>query len=124
MEIWDDLIKQLTYAADQTIKEAEKLTSSAKLKFSISEEEHKLRSLYVAVGKYYYEKMKDSEEIPENIKATFEEIDIKLANIEKLNEEQAIVKNCRICPGCKAKVAKDAPYCQNCGLKQSKDESN
>jgi len=25
MEIWDDLIKQLTYAADQTIKEAEKL---------------------------------------------------------------------------------------------------
>ena len=124
MEIWDDLIKQLTLAADQTIKEAEKLTSSAKLKFNISEEEHKLRSLYALLGKRYYEKMKDSDDIPEEYRAAFEEISAKLENIEKLNADQAEVKNCRVCPGCKAKIAKDAPYCQSCGLKQNKEETN
>ncbi len=118
MEIWDDIVKKLTNAADYTIKEAEKLTSTAKLKFSIIDEENRLQSLYAMVGKRYYDSLKDSEEILEEYKAAFAEIKAKYEALEKMYEEQAASKNCNICPGCKSKVANDAAYCSVCGLKQ------
>ena len=118
MDIFEDLIKQLTNAADQTLKEAEKLTANAKLKFTIAEEENKLQSLFALIGRRFYEQYKDSDEIPEGYKAAFSEVSAKQDMLEKLREDQAAAKNCSICPGCQSKIEKGAVYCKVCGLRQ------
>jgi len=118
MDIWEDLIKQLTNAADQTLKEAEKLTASAKLKFTIADEENRLQSLFALVGRRFYEQYKDSDDIPEGYRAAFDEITLKQENLDKLREDQAAAKNCSVCPGCQSKIEKGAVYCKVCGLRQ------
>jgi len=118
MDIFDDLLRQLTNAADQTLKEAEKFTANAKLKFTIAEEENKLQSLFALVGRRFYDQYKDAQEVPEGFKAAFEEIKAKQEAIDKLRDDQA-AKNFSVCPGCKSKIEKGAVYCKICGLRQT-----
>ncbi len=123
MEILDDIIKKLTEAADYTIKEAEKLTGAAKVKFLIAEEQSKLEAKLSLLGKQLYDELKDSgEEIPEAYRGLYDEISEKYEALEKLQAEQATARNLNICPGCGSKIGRDDAYCPKCGMKQEKDD--
>jgi len=119
MEILDEVIKKLTEAADFTIKEAEKLTDTAKAKLELAEEESRLKALFASLGRRVYDDMTGSGEIPEAYAETAAEIKAKLAKIEDMkNRQQAAKENMIVCPGCKAKLEKGSAYCKYCGLKQ------
>jgi len=121
MELWDDISRKLSNAADYTVKETEKLTSIAKIKYKLTGEKNKLDLLYQSVGKLKYNEYIGEESSQEFYEGLFKQIDEVLAEITSLEKKYAQLKNYKLCSSCGAKIGRDMLYCPKCGTKQ--DES-
>ena len=121
MEIWDDVMKKLTEAADFTIREAEKLTGAAKMKFLIAEQQSKLEASLGLLGKQVFDELKDKGEIPEAYRSVYDEITERYDALEKLYAEQATTRKLHVCPACGNRIDRDAAFCPKCGVKQEND---
>jgi len=119
MDIFDNIAKKLTDAADYTIKEAEKFTGTAKIKFAIMNKESSIDDLYLKIGQYYYDQIIDSSidnSIP--IQAACDEISQLQNELKALNDELASLKNYKICVECGTKIDREMAYCYKCGKQQ------
>ena len=119
MDIFENIAKKLTDAADFTIKEAEKFTGSAKIKFAIMNKESAIEELYLKIGQYCYDQNLDSSidnSIP--VKAACEEITVLKNELKNLCEELASLKNYKICSECGTKIDREMAYCYKCGHEQ------
>ena len=120
MEFWDEFFQKINSAAEYTIKETEKLTETAKLKYRLSKAKNRLELLYMSIGKLRYEETVLCKEAPEELYDGFNsQVTATIADIESLKNEIAAIRDHVICPNCGTKIANDADYCSKCGAKQN-----
>lgn len=119
MDMFDNIIKKLTDAADYTLKEAGKLTDTAKIKFAIATKEAAIEEEYQTIGKYSYADYTDpTSDNKDAIHAACEEIDKLIKEVNVLKSELAVHKKFKNCTECGTKIDKDMAYCYKCGHQQ------
>lgn len=115
---WEDISKKLSDAADYTVKETEKLTGMAKLKYKAANEKSKLNSLYQSLGRLKYAESLGEESEEGAYETIVAQISETLAEIKKMETEMASLRSWRLCVGCGAKIGSDMAFCPKCGTKQ------
>ena len=119
MDVLDNIAKKLSEAADYTMKEAEKLTGAAKIKFAIFTKQSQIDDIIFKIGQYCYEENSDPEiNNSEPIKAACDEINVLKKELDNLNEEMAVFKKYKVCSKCGTKIDREAFYCFKCGEQQ------
>jgi hypothetical protein len=119
MDLFDNIAKKITETADYTIKEAGKLTETAKSKLAIAAKESAIEDELLKIGKYCYDEHADSTlNNSEAIQAACGEIDKLMKDLKDLHSGLAVLKKYKSCPGCGSKIDRDMSYCYKCGHQQ------
>ena len=119
MEFWNDLSRKITDAANVTVKETEKLTGIAKLRYKLSGAKNKLGLLYQGIGKLKFEEETMGKETPAELyEGLFAQVAEVIAEMDAIKEELAKIGNYKYCPSCGQKLSREMLFCPNCGQKQ------
>ena len=119
MDLFDNIVKKLTDAADYTLKEAGKLTDTAKTKISIANREAAIEEEILKIGRYCYDEHADSAiNNSDVIQVACSEIDRLNGELDILKAELAVLKKFKICPECGTKIDREMSYCHKCGHQQ------
>ena len=98
-------------------KKAVEIKDQAKINIDIASLQNKIDEDYRLLGKEYFNSVDNKENLPDEQKALFDQINGKMEQIEKLKSELNELKNCIICDECNNVNPKDAAYCSKCGKK-------
>lgn len=114
---FSDIKKKVTQAGASAAQQTKNLAETAKINSHISDEEKQINSLYVKIGKSYFEDNKDNEsaEYRESVIAIMD----AQARIAQYKEQIAAIKGVRNCPNCGAEVANGAAFCNSCGARMA-----
>lgn len=115
MDYFEKITRKITNASQNVTSSAKKMTDVVRFNNIISDYEKEIMSLYVSVGKAYYEKHKD-DEFAEEVE-TIKKITELDKQISSLQEQVKALKGLSKCPQCGADVKKDVLFCSNCGNK-------
>jgi hypothetical protein len=119
MDLFENIVKKLTDAADYTLKEAGKLTDTAKTKISIASKEAAIEDELLKIGRYCYDEHADAAiNNSDVIQMACSEIDKLTGELKNLNDELAVLKKFKICNECGTKIDRDMSYCHKCGHQQ------
>jgi hypothetical protein len=119
MDLFDNFAKKVTEAADYTLKEAGKLTETAKAKLAIASKQASIEEELLKIGKYCYDEHADSTlNNSDAIQAACGEIDKLTKELKELHTGLAVLKKYKICPECGAKIDRVMSYCYKCGHQQ------
>lgn len=113
MAFFDDLSKKISQATQTTVQKAQEMAEVAKLNSMVNDEEKRIESAYLQIGKTYCELHKDNYE--EAFAADMESIVAANAKIAELKKQIQDVKGVVICAKCGAEVATGAAFCSACG---------
>ena len=118
MDFWHEFTKSISDAASSTVKEAEKLTDMAKVKYRISSLKTKLDESYLTVGQLKYAEFR-GENVPEEMyDGLFEQITDLTNQINDLETRLSDLRNLVACKNCGARInKKGCAYCPKCGEK-------
>lgn len=117
MEFFDNAVNKAKEAIDIACKKTNEVVSTQKQKFDVAAIENKRAKDYEALGKIYFDMIKDTEIEDVAVKALVEEINDKNDKINKLREDINAAKNKRSCPNCGAAIDNLSVYCNICGAK-------
>ena len=117
MEFFENAVTKAKEAFDVARKKTGEMVSTGKQKFDIATIESKRAKNFEALGKLYYNIVKDSEIDNVEIKKLVKSIKAKTEKINSLREEINSVKNKSCCPKCGAMVDTLSIYCNICGEK-------
>ena len=115
---WEDITKKLSGAADYTVRETEKLTGMAKLKYKAANEKNRLSTLYRSLGSLTYARTQGDAVGEGEEEALIAQITEALAALARLEEEMASLRSWKLCVGCGAKIGADVTFCPKCGTRQ------
>lgn len=121
MAFIDDIGATVTSAAQNAVKKGQDITSIAKLKLRISEDEKRINEIYAHIGRIYVRKFGDrttgeAGRLIDEIRETEE----RLAEYKRQISE---IKGTSVCPVCNAELQRGSAYCNVCGKKQIEDEA-
>ena len=117
MDFFDNAVNTAREAFDIAYKKTGELVNSQKQKFDIASIENKRDKDFEALGKLYFEFVKDENIKNAEIKNLVEEIKDKNDKIKKLKEEINSAKNKVVCENCSALNDETAAFCSACGNK-------
>lgn len=117
MDFFDNAVSKAKEALDIACKKTGEVVTTSKQKFDVATIESKRSKDFEALGKIYFEMIKDEEIEDFEIKDLVLEIKDKNEKIDALKEEINNAKNKRTCPVCKATIDKLSVYCNICGAK-------
>lgn len=118
MDFWQEFTRSVSDAANQTVKEAEKLTDMAKVKYRIASLKTKLDETYVTVGQLRYAESRGERVANEMYNGLFEKIAALTNEIEVLENKMSDLRNFAQCKSCGARVSKKGcNFCPKCGEK-------
>ena len=117
MGFLDDAINKTKEAFDVVCQKTDEVVTVEKQKFNISSLKSKCEKDYCALGKIYFELVKDQDDMLDGVRVLVESIKEKNEEIDRLNKEVQNAKNKRVCPSCNANIEKNSVYCNNCGQK-------
>jgi len=118
MSIWEEIQQELTKAADITLKEAGKLTDTARQKLDEKILTNHIGKLYGEIGRLCYDAHRTGADHSKEIAAVCSKIDNlneKLANVKAGNSASRIQHYCYMCG---SELPIDADTCPKCGEKQ------
>lgn len=121
MDFFDNAVSKAKEAIDVACQKTTEVVTTQKQKFDIAAIENKRDKDFEALGKLYFETVKDSDIDNAEVKALVSEIKDKNEKIKALRDEINATKNQRTCPKCSAAIANDAVYCSACGEKVNID---
>lgn len=126
MEFFDNALNKAKEMLDVAYKKTEEVVNTEKQKFDVTGLKSKREKDFAALGKIYFDTVKDSAGLPEQTAALVSAIKEKTAEIDRLNAEIQSVKNKRICPACGSAIDNNSAFCNACGakLKNSSDGEN
>lgn len=107
-----DVINKISSDVSKKAKEA---SGVSKMNVRISENERKIRALYMEIGKYVYENLR--EDAPDEIAEKMTAIDVAKKEVKSCKDEIMRLKGFQICEQCKSEVAVSAAFCPACGQK-------
>ena len=117
MGFFDDALNKTKEVLDVAYKKTEEVVTTEKQKFDVSALKSKREKDFAALGKIYYEQIKDAEDLSEEISVLVSAIKEKSAEIDRLYTEIHNAKNKLICPNCSAAIEKNSVFCSSCGAK-------
>ncbi len=115
MDFLDNAINKTKEVFDVACKKTSKIVTVEKQKIDVIALESKCDKDYCALGKIWFEQIKNSDNIPSEAKALVESIAEKKKKIDGLNTEILNSKSKRFCPVCGAAVEKSSAFCGRCG---------
>ena len=118
MEFFDDAVNKTKEVFQTVSKKTGEVITTEKQKFDMASLKAKCEKDYTALGKIYFEFVKDDEGAPEGVKELVAAIMEKNLEIDRLAAEIQNSKNRRICSNCGANIDKNSIYCNICGAKQ------
>ena len=119
MDIWNEITRTVSGAADQTVKGAEKLTDIARLKYRLNLLKSKLEDAYRDIGRLRF-----AEHCGETV--SHEEYDDLLTKAADLDRQIRVcqtrladLQDYLTCPQCGNRMKKGLNFCPKCGEKLS-----
>lgn len=117
MDFLDNAINKAKEVIDVACKKTGEVVTTEKQKFDIATLKSKRDKDFLALGKIWFEIIKEDEDVSEQVKSIVNEIKQKNEKIDELTAEILNNKNKRICPECSAAIDNNAIFCSNCGAK-------
>ena len=117
MGFLDDAINKTKEVFDVACQKTSEVVSVEKQKYNISALKSKREKDYADLGKIYFEQIKDSTDLSDEVRNLVDAIAEKNDEIARLNEDIQNTKNKRVCPSCNANIDINSVYCNNCGAK-------
>ncbi len=117
MKFWNDVTKTVKDTANLTVKKANELSDTAKLKYKLHNAEEKLSCTYEGIGRLYYEAVMEGAETVEAISDLIADVEELKAEVRECREALAAAKNKKLCPNCEEEINEDSFYCSHCGKK-------
>lgn len=122
MDFLDNAVNKAKEAFDIACKKTNEVVTTQKQKFDIVAIENKRNKDFEALGKLYYEAVKDAELEDAVIKDLISQINEKNDLIKQLKDEINATKNMKVCPHCESYVKDDSAFCSSCGAKLVKED--
>ena len=120
MDFWNQISKTITDAADYTVKETEKLTGIAKLKYRLNSLKMKCDSYYKTLGEIRYSEYKYGAVEEDKYSPILEQIDQINSEIAEIEARLNDLRDYMTCPQCSYRLQKGLCYCPKCGEKLNK----
>lgn len=117
MGFLDNAINKTKEVFDVACKKTDEVVTVEKQKFNIASLRSKREKDYADLGKIYYELVKDSADISDEVRNLVDAITEKNEEIARLNEDIQSIKNKRVCPKCNANIDMNSSFCNSCGEK-------
>lgn len=117
MDFFDTAVSKAKEALDIACKKTGEVVTTSKQRIDVATIENKRSKDFEALGKIYFDMIKDEQIENFEISNIVSEIKDKTQKIEALQEEINNAKNKRTCPVCKATIDKLSVYCNICGAK-------
>lgn len=113
MAFFDDIGRKISDIGQGAARKTREIADSARTGAAISDEERKINSYYMQLGKLYYAHYADKAEgdlaqLVDSIKASNE-------RIASLREEERIRRGLIKCPKCGTELTADSQFCYSCG---------
>ena len=121
MDFLDNAVNKAKEVFDVACKKTNEVVTTQKQKFDIATIVNKRNKDFEALGKLYFEAVKESEIEDKEISNLVAKIKEKNELIKQINEEMGANKNMKVCPKCNAFVKDDAQFCSSCGEKLEKE---
>lgn len=122
MDFLDNAIDKAKEAFDIAYKKTNQVVNTGKQKFDIASLQNRCSKDFEALGKIYYNLIKNTEIEDQDTKFLVEAINDKNAKIAELKEEINAAKCKRTCPVCAAAISENSVYCSACGAKLEFEE--
>ncbi len=117
MDFLDNAVSKAKEAIDIACKKTNEVVTTQKQKFDVAAIENKRAKDFEALGKLYYNSIKDSKIKDDDVKVLVDAINEKNKKIKELKDEINTAKNKRICPSCGANIESNSVFCNKCGAK-------
>ena len=122
MAIFNEIGKKISQTTQSAVKGTKDLTEIAKINSQISDEQKQQNSLYMQIGKKYYELYSDSAE-DENFAPMCASISESIIKVENYREEINKIKGLKKCAGCGAEIPISTFFCGTCGFDTRTEDS-
>lgn len=117
MDFLDNAVNKAKEVFDVACKKTNEVVTTQKQKFDIATIVSKRNKNFEALGKLYFEAVKDTEIEDDEVKSLVAKIKEKTELIKQINEEMGAIKNMKVCSACGEFVKDDAQFCSSCGEK-------
>lgn len=117
MGFFDNAINKTKEVFDIACQKTEEVVTTEKQKFNITSLKSKREKDYADLGRIYFERIKDSTDIDDQVRNLVDAIQEKNEEIERLYDDIKNTKNKMICQNCGANIDVKSSYCQKCGIK-------
>ena len=97
-------------------KSSQDAYAKTKLGVKLSEEEKQLNSLYLDLGKSFYNWTREND-YSESFVQQINQIEQQIASLEELSVERDRIKGLMKCPVCNASISINSTFCIQCGNK-------
>lgn len=115
MDFFEKISNTLSNTGKEMAKKTKELSSITKINLQISKLEDEIAEKYLEVGKTYFEKYYDCDDI--EMKKACDKIKELKDKIQKLEKERLDIKGIVHCSDCNAELTKDSKFCKVCGAK-------
>ncbi|MBO4694103.1 MAG: zinc ribbon domain-containing protein [Clostridia bacterium] len=122
MEFFDDAVNKTKEVFETVSKKTGEVIATEKQRFDMASLKTKREKDYTALGKLYFDLVKDDENAAEDVKVLVDAIKEKSSQIDKLAAQIQGAKNKLICSNCGAKIDNNSIYCNICGEKLGGEE--
>ena len=110
-DFFGTLGETLTKTARELSGRAEEVYETQRLRNKISGEERQINKAMADLGKIIYKRYRDGVPVDEEEKAICEQIDDRMAQVDKYKEEMDGVKGNRFCPSCGNPIGRNDAFC-------------
>lgn len=117
MAFFDKIKDTFQMGVNGVTSKAKGFSESGNLNKQISMLEDKILSMYVEIGKSYYNDNKNNTNDP--FSYYLREIAVANSDLQSLKRQLSIIKGKMVCPSCNEEIPSNASFCINCGHKIS-----
>ena len=117
MGFLEDAVSKSKEVFDIACKKTDEILTLEKQKFTLASLKSKREKDFAALGRIYFELVKDDEDAGEDVLNLVDEICAKSEEIEQLEAEIRYAKYQRVCPECGSSVDANSAFCNKCGAK-------
>lgn len=115
MSLLDDVVINVKSAAEAVGEKAGKLVDISKLRINVSELNNEINKKFCEVGQYIYDGKKNGSVNDGEISEKLAEIDELYEQMALVMEEMSTLKNRAKCPECGNYCDSNSVYCPQCG---------
>ena len=117
MGFLEDAVGKTKEVFDIACKKTDEILTLEKQKFTLASLKSKREKDFAALGRIYFELIKDDEDADEDVLNLVDEICDKSQEIEQLEAEIRYAKYQRVCHECGSSVDANSAFCNKCGAK-------